>query len=230
MSDICPTKDDIVPQALALLPRGRAWQTHDGGPYTGSTLRQFWTAIAAVVEFANRRICDLRAEFWCATRAETNDLWLAEYGLPDACDPFPDLCTKVAALGGSTCEYYTEVARLAGWAIRCTDTGCGDVAGCALAGIALPGGRTGGSIVIEVDLSESPAYEGGYSTQPYAGALQAGLPLACPPDISPLACILERVVHAHIRVDYVTVAPPTYIMANDTTHLGTEDGRYFVTG
>jgi hypothetical protein len=30
---------------------------------------------------------------------------MAEYGLPDGCDPFPDLCTKVAAIGGTRCEY-----------------------------------------------------------------------------------------------------------------------------
>src|SRR2546421_695582 len=127
----CPTRDEILNSALALLPQGRAWQSNEGGPAVGydigfdpggyqdngfqaifrqgSILRRFWKSVAGLFSFLNDRLCALRLEFWCATHVETHDLWMAEYGLPDACDPFPDLCTKVAAIGGTRCEYYAEV-------------------------------------------------------------------------------------------------------------------------
>ena len=116
---------------LALLPRGRAWSTHDGGPFPGDRLYQFWTAVAAVFEYANQRMCDLRREFFCATESETNDAWLADYGLPDDCDPYPDLCAKVAAIGGARCEDYAAIAARAGWDIECivTTSSCGATAG-----------------------------------------------------------------------------------------------------
>ena len=116
--DICPTRDDLVPQVLALLPRGRAWGNHDGGPFSGVMLG-FWTAIADVLAFANKRICELREEFFCKTANETLDVWDEEYGLPDGCDPFPDLCTKVAALGSARCEYFQHVCARFGWTIDC---------------------------------------------------------------------------------------------------------------
>lgn len=237
MTDICPTKDDIVPQALALLPRGRAWQTHDGGPYTGSTLRLFWTAVSAVLEFANRRICDLRAEFWCATRNETDDLWLAEYGLPDACDPFPDLCTKVAALGGNRCEYFAAIAAAAGWAVSCREfEPCGARAGGSYAGFATPGAGNGRAVIaLDVDLGASPAFTGAYASPPLAGLMMAGSPLSCEPDVSGLRCILERVIPAHCRLVLNLIPPPTYWMAafgptpDLDVHFVDDDGALMLT-
>src|SRR5262245_49399073 len=129
----CPTLEQCRDALLKLLPLGRAWQSHEGGPrarlvsefedddfevegfdadgdQTGSILWQFCAAIAHLFYFANTRLCELREEFWCASHKETHDEWMAEYGLPDACDPWPDLCAKVAALGGATCAYLQAVA------------------------------------------------------------------------------------------------------------------------
>jgi hypothetical protein len=213
---------------LALLPRGRAWQSNEGGPLAGlvrafdpgtfddppfqtrqrtqSVLMGFWRSIAQVGTFINQRFCDLRLEFWCATQTETRDLWMAEYGLPDSCDPFPDLCTKVAAIGGTRCEYYAAIAARAGWSIECetlAQSDCGDSAGELVAGCGFPGGRANGGMVrIVVNLHESPAYAGAFEALAYAGNFGAGDTLACDPDISPLKCILDRVVHAHIAIVY----------------------------
>ncbi|WP_315766488.1 hypothetical protein [Bradyrhizobium sp. SZCCHNS2005] len=178
---------------LQLLPRGRAWQSNEGGPLMGlvrafdpgtfddppfqtrqrtqSVLAGFWRAIASVVTFILARYCDLRLEFWCATHKETHDLWMAEYGLPDACDPFPDLCTKVAAIGGVSCEYYAAVAARAGWSITCADitNDCGGSAGTFQAGCSWPGGQIGGGrLLIIVDLDDSPAYVAPAGALPYA--------------------------------------------------------------
>lgn len=224
----CPTRTEILEAALALLPRGRAWQSNEGGPIAGveigfqpgafsddgfSTkyrrtpiLRRFWTAVADVFAFANSRLCDLRTEFFCATRKETDDLWMAEYGLPDDCDPFPDLCVKVAALGGARCEYFSAITARMGWEIECFDGAviCGSRAGHARAGRAQPGFARALDMRINVRLRESPAYGGRIQTRPLAGRLRAGMRMACAPDISPLKCLMDRIVPAHVRVTYTT--------------------------
>lgn len=205
--DICPTRDEIVSQLLALLPRGRAWGTHDGGPIPGSTLYRFWTAVADVWASINGRICDLAREFFCASQVETNDLWMEEYGLPDGCDPFPDLCSKVAAIGGTRCEYYTAICAAAGWAIDCADVNdsCGAKAGGAKAGRAMAGpGIRSALLVIRVRLGESPAFTGVASDgsnggtagppPPQSGRLKAGQPLSCrgiPPTTPPFAGVAQ---------------------------------------
>jgi hypothetical protein len=226
----CRSPHEVLEQVLQLLPRGRAWQSNEGGPLLGlvrafdagvfdeppfqtksrvpSKLLGFWRSISSVVAFILQRFCDLRLEFWCATHKETHDLWMAEYGLPDSCDPFPDLCSKVAALGGATCEYYAEVAARAGWSITCENINndCGGAAGNFQAGCSWPGGQIGGArLLIIVDLGESPSYTAPAASPAYAGHMQAGAGLNCEPDFTPLKCILDRVVHAHIEISYQTI-------------------------
>jgi uncharacterized protein YmfQ (DUF2313 family) len=219
----CPTFIESFRATCALWPRGRAWPVSDGmtpDNYlawltalvgwptkwpTGFVQAGYSAAISAVRYYIETRLCALRLEFWCATKAETNDQWLIEYGLPDPCDPFPDLCTKVAAIGGTRCEYYAEIAARAGWSIECLtiDDDCGTGAGLFEAGCSVAGGSIGGAtIVIIVHLNESAAYVAPSENGPFAGNLQAGGSLACDPDITALKCILDRVVHAHIVTLY----------------------------
>ena len=152
MSFFCPTEAQVREQVFALLPRGRAWQTNEGGPIRGfegafnseafnneafavtsrtrSILWQYWAAFAREAWYFAKSMCELRLEFWCETLDKTRDGWMKEYGLPDACDPFPDLCAKVAAIGGTRCDYYTEIAARAGWAIECVQgRSCGGLPG-----------------------------------------------------------------------------------------------------
>jgi len=219
----CPTKQECLEAALALLPRGRAWDNHDGGPRPESVLFQFWNAIAEVMEFVHARWCALLPEFFCRSAVETRDLWNAEYGLPDPCDPFPDLCTKVGAIGGASCSYLQALARSAGWEIECREAladACGDSVGCANAGCAMPGGISqSGGLTFIVHLGDSPAYAGKTLQQPYAGALGAGDALTCEPDISSLKCLLARVLHAHLDVSWIVIPAPVYLMADGETHL-----------
>jgi hypothetical protein len=200
MSLICPTPDQFCAQALALLPRGRAWRTHETGPLPDSVLWRFWRATGELFAFVNRRLCDLHPEFFCATAAETRDLWMLEYGLPDSCDPYPDLCAKVAAFGGATCSYLAFIAGRAGWAIECA-LPCGAEAGCAEAGIAIAGqGAANGSLLVTVRLSQSPAYLP-VDSAAEAGCLEAGAAIRCDP-LESLRCLLERIVHAHLLLSY----------------------------
>lgn len=225
----CPTKDDTLAVLLALLPRGRAWQNHEGGPEPyhdaafdkktfdpevfdtesrkGSTLYRFWEAAAHVLTFANERLCALALEMFCATQTETRDQWMQEYGLPDPCDPFPDLCDKVAALGGSRCEYFAEVAARAGWGIDCIDGAivCGLRAGRGRAGCDRAGSARSLTLKIVVYVSDSPAFTGRMQTPPRAGRLRAGRPLACAPRLDGLRCIIDRIAPAHVAVSYVAI-------------------------
>ena len=135
----CPTLQQSIDATAALLPRGRAWPANDRsmtarflawlGGLTGVPAATDWpagfvqmgfvAAVGAVRNYLETQLCALRLEFWCATETLTNDLWMAEYGLPDDCDPYPNLCAKVAALGGRRCELYQELCAANGWIIEC---------------------------------------------------------------------------------------------------------------
>jgi hypothetical protein len=225
----CPTLDEITTAVLSLLPRGRAWQTNDGLPRPGqeiafnpkafanngafpttqessSILWQYWRSFAVVMFYLTQRLCALRLEFWCQTADETRDEWMTEYGLPDDCEPFPDLCTKVAAIGGTRCEYYAAVAARMGWTIECVEQTvfCGSRAGKALAGKAKAGVLLGAATLkIIVHLNSSPAYTGPRIRSSRAGRMRAGQRLSCGAlALIPLQCLLSRIIHAEILTIY----------------------------
>ena len=196
--DTAPRYWDWLTALAGLLPN--SWPT-------GFVQAGYTAAIAYVRNFIETRLCALRLEFWCATQSETHDQWMFEYGLPDDCDPFPDLCTKVAAIGGTRCDYYAAIAARAGWVIECftVENNCGAEAGCAETGCSEAGPQSKfASIIIRVNLGESVSYSPPAEVDPLAGIMQAGGGLTCPPDISALQCLLERVVHAHIVIEYIT--------------------------
>lgn len=200
-ANICLTQEQTLWQLIKLLPRGRAWRSDIDAPIR----RSFWNAVAGLYAYIEIRICQLALEFFCFSETETDEIWMEQYGLPDACDPYPTLCAKVAAFGGTRCEYYAAIAALSGWAIDCValTVSCGSKAGCSFAGNAIAGGTKILNVLrIIVHIAESPSYRGGVHTPSLAGCMRAGQPLSCGPDISPLACILERVVHAHVEIDY----------------------------
>jgi hypothetical protein len=228
----CPTLFESFIATSNLWPRGRAWPVSDGSTPTnywnwlislGGALPTSWptgfvqagyaAAIAVVRNYIETRLCALRLEFWCQTKTETLDQWMIEYGLPDPCDPFPDLCTKVAAIGGTRCDYYALVAARAGWTIQCItleENTCGDSVGCMEAGCGQVGPlmTVGAVLLIVVNLSESPAYQVPLEVEPFVGNFAVGSSLACGPDLTSLQCILERVVHAHLVIQYDPALSP----------------------
>lgn len=225
----CPsTLDEMTEALLKLLPRGRAWQTSEGLPERfmepsfnsgsfsdtgfavqskdGSTIWKYFRSIAEPLFYFYQRACDLRREFWCQSIVETRDDWMKEYGLPDECDPFPDLCVKVSAVGGTRCEYYAEVAARLGWTIDCVEeiSSCGGRAGCSRAGRARAGSTLGrAQLKIVVYLDESPAWLPTTRFLPaLAGRMRAGRRMTCGPNIYALQCLLSRVIHAEIFTVY----------------------------
>ena len=219
---VCKTIDETTRQVIANLPPGRAWQTEETGPMPGSRLYGYWRAIAELLQFGNQRLCDLHREFFCATRVETDPEWMAEYGLPDECDPFPDLCAKVAAMGGAQCDDYKAIAFAAGWDIDCYEQEalCGALADCFYADNAMAfaaNSTVTATVYIRVYRETSPAYSGPLRGSAYADCLIADGFLDCPPDISGLICILNRIIHAHIRVEYILGDPRTTLTDADLT-------------
>lgn len=201
-ADICPTLDECHGVLRDGLPVGRAWASLRRPGTVGWGV---WRAVAHPIHLINARICAASEEFFCSTAVETRDGWMTEYGLPDACDPFPDLCAKVGAVGGTRCDYYAAVAARAGWSITCDAgaEGCGSQPGAAQAGCAVPGARPGPArLRITIHLDDSPAYQAPSVPPPQAGCLKAGQRLACGPNVSPVICLIERVVHAHLDVSY----------------------------
>lgn len=228
----CPqTLDEVTEATLKLLPRGRAWQTNEGLPSRtleaafnpaffnpdvfstvdddGSVLWQYWRVMADMAWFFYVRLCALREEFWCASIVETRDEWMIEYGLPDECDPFPDLCVKVSAIGGTRCEYYAEVAARAGWSISCEENQatCGRRVRCQRVGHGVVGSSIrAGQMRIVVYVDDSPAYQpGGWRFHSNRMAhKRVGRRLACAsgPNLLPLQCLLSRVIHAEIFTVY----------------------------
>lgn len=184
----CPTKWQLWQQILALLPRGRAWQTHEGfterwpdgtpsqvGTFeTGVTgvgfepnlerltlQQQYWAAFAEVLEYLHQRACALIEEFFCPTVNELLPEWQREYGYPDPCDPWHSLCDKVRALGGATCAYLAGIAADRGWKLTCSecDTSAGFVgADCARADCIKTCDCPGNTIWVTIDLTRSPSY------------------------------------------------------------------------
>lgn len=196
--DICPEIDQCHSQILAALPRGRAWTTPQG-----TTRWSFWRAIAAVIAYANERICAALNEFFCATHVETDDVWMAQYGLPDGCDPYPDLCAKVGATGGATCAWIAERAAAAGWDIECVTRECGAEADCGEADCAeaAPSSRAGRLLILVSAGSLALPSIAGTNTE--ADALEASQFITCAGDIGPLRCLIDRIAPAHLVVDYV---------------------------
>jgi hypothetical protein len=200
--DICPDLDQCHGVLMALQPRGRAWDTRPGG-----VRWRFWRALAHLFAFMNARICAAMEEAFCASMVETRPEWLADYGLPDPCDPYGEICAKVRGGERSRCADIVAVAARAGWSVACIPNGfCGAQAGGAFAGGDQTGGPGGASIRIVVVLSASPAFHGSFDPASQAGCLQAGGYLACEPDLSALFCLLGRVIQAHVEPIYEVVA------------------------
>ena len=114
----CPrTTDEAMTGVQGLFPPGPAFHSVN---VEGTQQYAYWRAFANVVGFTYSRLCDYVDEFFCATVNESRDQWIAEYGLDATCDPYGyNLCLKVAATGGATCDYFVQMAALSGYVITC---------------------------------------------------------------------------------------------------------------
>ena len=123
-----PSGDDLLPQVLALTPRGPAWGTDEAGDGRGASplMRLVWQAIASWA--ADSYSWDFALALQSLPSEVTWSLpdWEAEYGLPDPCvgDAAPDdaarraaVRAKHAAQGGQSPAYYVCLAAALGYDI-----------------------------------------------------------------------------------------------------------------
>lgn len=208
----CLSAADHARALAALRPRGDAWRNGGADDLAGSVMGQFFDALGAPHAAMNARLCALVDEFFCSSAVETRDLWALEYGLPDGCDPFADICEKVNAVGDTTPDYVIAAALRRGWSITIRQefvTGVEDCGfGAGLFGPMLFGASQGVAWFITVDLAASPAYVASAGTAPLFGLMLFGDGFDCPPDISALTCLVRRIAPAHADLDFVAVNEP----------------------
>lgn len=226
----CPTKWELWRQLQALLPRGRAWQTHEDlgvvyragdGSQVGvleigrdqigegpedvtllTVMQQYWAAFAEVLEVMHARACALLPEFFCATVNEMTAEWSIDYGFPDPCLPYDTLCDKVRAQGGATCAYLSEVAARRGWTVECRD--CPPIDCDFVVGDSVACECTPNVIYIRIHTDLSPAFVG-LGAEMIAGRLEASCTTPGTPDVTALKCLIERVKPAHVKAIYEVV-------------------------
>lgn len=224
---VCPTLEQSILATAALLPRGKAWPANDGGGTIANFLAWlgalgsripapgdwpagfvqagFVAALGTLRNWVEGQFCALKNEFFCASAVETLDLWNAEYGLPDNCDPYPNLCAKVGYFGSPRCASWVALAASLGWSIACSDFQGGTQADCCYVDNALANPGTQATIVtITVFLGESSSYGVALSTPSRADNFLADQQLQCQPDITSLQCAFQRLLPAHLTVNYVT--------------------------
>jgi len=122
-----PTADDLLPQVIAVAPRGPAWGSDEAGDGTGASpvMRQVWSAIASWL--ADLYTAAFQTAVQCFPSAITTSLadWEEEYGLPDPCiSPASGEAGRIAAVrarfgaqGGASPAYFICLAASIGYDI-----------------------------------------------------------------------------------------------------------------
>jgi uncharacterized protein YmfQ (DUF2313 family) len=206
----CHTDAELAAALAALRPRGSAWRNGGFDALQGSVMGRFFYALGAAFGPVDRRVCDMVDQFFCASAGETRDLWEREYGLPDGCDPFADVCEKVKAVGDTTPAYAELVALRRGWFVTITQEFITVVEDCCmgmgLMGTLILGSEQGVAWRIVVDPARSPAYQAPASTGPILGLMLMGDALDCVPDLEALRCLIRRIAPAHADLVFETLA------------------------
>jgi uncharacterized protein YmfQ (DUF2313 family) len=210
VTDICHTDAQVAGAIAALRPRGDAWRHGGHDELAGSTMGSWFGALGAAFGSTERRFCALIDEFFCSSAVETLDLWALEYGVPDGCDPFADICEKVNAVGDSIPAYAVAAALKRGWAITIVEEFITIVEDCSmgmgLMGTLIMGAEQGVLWRVTIDLSDSPAYAVPAATGPIMGLLLPGDVLDCDTDFEGLRCLIRRIAPAHADLAFSTIS------------------------
>ncbi len=209
VTDICHSDAQVAGSIAALRPRGDAWRHGGHDALSGSVMGAVFDAFGAAFGPTEQRFCVLIDEFFCSSAVETLDIWALEYGVPDGCDPFADVCEKVNAVGDGIPAYAVAAALKRGWSITIAQEFITSVQdgqfGFGQFGQQLFGAAQGVTWRITVDLAASPAYSVRAGRFPFFGSQQFGDGFDCPPDIGPLSCLIRRIAPAHADLVFITI-------------------------
>jgi uncharacterized protein YmfQ (DUF2313 family) len=128
-----PTAEDLLPQVIAMAPRGIIWGTYEASDGTGAApvMRKVWTAIAGWLADQYGAAFEAAAQTFPSAVTYSLDDWEAEYGLPDPCtSPASGLQGRINALrarfgaqGGASPAYFICLAARVGYDITITEPG-----------------------------------------------------------------------------------------------------------
>lgn len=184
----CPEVNEIQIAFLNLLPRGRAWGTHESLSQTrsDSVIRQFFKAIAISWKNFEDAMCQSFNEWYCATALYDKELWNLDYGVPDDCDLYNmNVCAKVGAIHSVDEDELISLLLSSGYQAE----------GRWLTGHdkEYPGVRSTLRIMVDPRLSTSVQVR---TKLPHPVGRTLGAP-----DLNQIVCMLERYVPLHTVVD-----------------------------
>ena len=120
-----PSADELLPQILALTPRGPAWGTDEAGDGKGASplMRLVWQSLAAWSAASYAVDFTLALQALPSAVTWSLDDWETELGLPDSCvGKLPDEAARLAAvrakhaaIGGQSPNYYICLAQSLGF-------------------------------------------------------------------------------------------------------------------
>lgn len=206
---LCHSDAALGRQIAAYRPRGDAWRHGGHDDLEGSVMGQVFAGFGAAFGPTERRLCALVDEFFCSSAIETRDLWALEYGVPDGCDPFADICEKVNAVGDTVPAYAEAAALRRGWSIAIGQEFVTKVQSCRMGrgrmGTLIMGAAEGVTWRIVVNLAASPAYVAADRRKPLMGRMLMAYAFDCGPDIEPLACLIRRIAPGHADLVFETI-------------------------
>lgn len=187
-----PSRTQIAGMLHALFPPGRAYQRFDLGGVVRekSVFKSFLYAVAGPWLDMETIFAQALYEFSPNSMTEiTEDLWMEEYGLPDACDPWgSDVAIKATTLGGTSAAYYEGLLSERGYAADMRWLKGHDAE--------FPGVHS--TLHVVLNSSESgPAYQEIDMANWTLNTSALG-----EPDLSGAICILDEVIPAHCAVTY----------------------------
>ncbi|AZO77704.1 MULTISPECIES: DUF2313 domain-containing protein [unclassified Bosea (in: a-proteobacteria)] len=205
----CHSDEQLAQSLAAHRPRGDAWRHGGFDALDGSGMGAFFAGLGAAFGPLDRRVCDMVDQFFCSTATETLDIWAREYGVPDGCDPFADICEKVNAVGDTIPAYAEAAALRRGWSITIAEEFTTLVEDCCmgmgLMGTMIMGAAQGVTWRIVIDRAKSPAYQVPASTGPIMGLMLMADALDCDPDNEGLRCLIRRIAPAHADLVFETI-------------------------
>lgn len=170
--------------ARNLFPRGRAWNRQDG-----SNQASFCDALGQVYAQQDADSIQMLSDFFPATATQGLPEWNSSVGLPDPCSGAPattadnqqQIVAKLAATGGQSISYYTELAAALGYDIEIAEF-------CATS----PGTGAPAGMITNINDWD------------HTWQVTITNPNTAPASTTPLECLLERYKPAHTQF-YIVV-------------------------
>lgn len=189
-TEFCPNQTESYQSLFDLLPPGRAFGTR---PFTydiDTNIKRFFFGIGGTWSRLEAAVCRALDDWFCFTSQDDIDRWETDYGIPDECDLYSaSVCAKVAASSPPSAQYLTNLLETNGYVGQ----------GRWLTGDDLEFPGVYSTFRMVVDPLLSPAYI--YRTViPFS---MGDFRYLGYPDITHVACMLERYVPAHTAISAV---------------------------